>query len=378
MIGRIPVAMNTVALVFLVSSVRDSFLLAGIASSFYTLAGAIVGPRIGRLADRHGTRIILMPIALVNAISILAVVYSSERSVPLLLTFSALAGATMPGFGSYTRARWSRTISDKKDLDSALSLESVFDETAFVIGPALAGFMFSLYGSNSPLFAGVVFTVIGAIGLAITSFDHGGDKQVDETHGGLFKIPRLKGLLASLVAMGLLFGSNFVVILAVAKEYNRAAEGGLWVGLYPVGSIVAGLAYGFIHWKSSNAIRYTIALGFMTLATSSILIYQNIDTLVYLLILSGVAIAPALIAANALMKELVPLRRLTEAFALVGAALSIGITLGSSLSGLIVDKHGGWSGFYFMTGAMVLATLLSMLIIKPKSMDRDILDSNQK
>lgn len=365
MIGRIPVAMNTVALVFLVSSVRDSFLLAGIASSFYTLAGAIVGPRIGRLADKHGTRVVLIPIALVNAISILAVVYFSERSIPLLLFFSALAGATMPGFGSYTRARWSRTISDKKDLDTALSLESVFDETAFVVGPALAGFMFSLYGSHSPLFAGVVFMVIGAVGLAITSFDHGGNQHSDEVHGGLLRISRIKGLLASLGALGLLFGSNFVVILAVAKENNRAAEGGLWVGLYPLGSIVAGLIYGFIHWKSSNAIRYTIALAFMTLATSTILVFQDIDTLVYLLILSGVAIAPALIAANALMKELVPLPRLTEAFALVGAALSIGITLGSSLSGLIVDEFGGWSGFSFMTGAMVLATLLSTLIIKP-------------
>jgi MFS family permease len=145
-----------------------------------------------------------------------------------------------------------------------------------------------------------------------------------------------------------------------------------------LGSIVAGLAYGFIHWKSSNALRYTIALGFMTLATSSILVFQDIDTLVYLLILSGVAIAPALIAANALMKELVPLRRLTEAFALVGAALSIGITLGSSLSGLIVDEYGGWSGFYFMTGAMVLATLLSTLIIKPKTSGETILESDQK
>jgi MFS family permease len=103
----------------------------------------------------------------------------------------------------------------------------------------------------------------------------------------------------------------------------------------------------------------------MTLATSTILVFQDIDTLVYLLILSGVAIAPALIAANALMKELVPLPRLTEAFAFVGAALSIGITVGSTLSGLIVDEFGGWSGFSFMTGAMVLATLLSTLIIKP-------------
>ncbi|MEY3149083.1 MAG: hypothetical protein RL029_357 [Actinomycetota bacterium] len=88
MVGRIPVAMNTVALVFLISSVRDSFLLAGIASSFYTLCGAIVGPRIGRLADRYGTRVILLPITFVNALSIVGVVFFSSRSIPLLLLFS--------------------------------------------------------------------------------------------------------------------------------------------------------------------------------------------------------------------------------------------------------------------------------------------------
>jgi len=328
MVGRIPVAMNTVALVFLISTVRDSFLLAGIASSIYTFSGAIVGPRIGRLADRF---------------------------------FSALAGATMPSFGSYTRTRWSRTIKDKRELGVALSLESVADETAFVIGPAFAGFLFSLYGSNSPLIAGVVFTVIGGIGLAITSFDHRVTYDGEQIHGGLLKIKYVKSLLASLVALGLLFGSNFVVILAVAKENGRAAEGGLWVGLYPIGSTIAGLIYGFIHWKSRNSIRYTLALAFMTLSTSAILFFQDIDTIVYFIILSGIAIAPALIAANAQLKELVPLSRLNEAFSLLGASISIGITLGSSLSGALVDRFGGWNGFYFMTAATLLATLLSAI-----------------
>ena len=361
MVGRIPVAMNTVALVFLISTVRDSFLLAGIASSIYTFSGAIVGPRIGRLADRHGTRVVLLPITIINAFSIVAVVYSSSRSTPLLLFFSALAGATMPSFGSYTRTRWSRTIKDKRELGVALSLESVADETAFVIGPAFAGFLFSLYGSNSPLIAGVVFTVIGGIGLAITSFDHRVTYDGEQIHGGLLKIKYVKSLLASLVALGLLFGSNFVVILAVAKENGRAAEGGLWVGLYPIGSTIAGLIYGFIHWKSRNSIRYTLALAFMTLSTSAILFFQDIDTIVYFIIISGIAIAPALIAANAQLKELVPLSRLNEAFSLLGASISIGITLGSSLSGALVDRFGGWNGFYFMTAATLLATLLSAI-----------------
>lgn len=372
MVGRIPVAMNTVALVFLISSVRDSFLLAGIASSFYTLCGAIFGPRIGRLADRLGTRVVLPPITAINALSIIGVVFFSSRSVPLLLLFSALAGATMPSFGSYTRTRWSRTIKEKRELGVALSLESVLDETAFVVGPALAGFLFSFYGSESPLLAGIVFTIIGGVGLAITSLDHAAPDAAEKFHGGLLGIKYVKSLLFSLIALGLLFGSNFVVILAVAKENDRAAEGGIWVGLYPIGSLLAGLIYGLVHWKSSNAIRYTLALAFMTASTSAILFYQNIDTIVYFIILSGIGIAPALIAANAHLKELVPLSRLNEAFSLLGASLSIGITLGSTLSGMLVDRFGGWRGFYFMTAATLLATLLSLIGIR--SGKQEVLD----
>lgn len=369
MVGRIPVAMNTVALVFLISTVRDSFLLAGIASSIYTLCGAIVGPRIGRRADRIGTRPVLLPITFINISSILAIVYFSSRSIPLLLIFSALAGASMPSFGSYTRTRWSRSIEDKRELGVALSLESVADETAFVIGPALAGFLFALYGPDSPLLAGLLFTLAGGIGLAITSFDHHRSAVHEEIHGGLLKITYVKSLLASLVALGLLFGSNFVVILAVAKENGRAADGGLWVGLYPIGSLVAGLVYGFIHWKSRSALRYTLALAFMTLSTSAILFFQDIDTIAFFIILSGIGIAPTLIAANEQLKELVPLRRLNEAFSLLGASLQIGITLGSALSGALVDRFGGWKGFYFMTAATLLATLLSAIGIKSGSND---------
>lgn len=359
MIGRIPVAMNTVALVFLISTVRDSFLLAGIASSLYTLCGAIAGPRIGRRADKFGVRSVLLPITIINGFSILAIVYFSARSVTALLFFSALAGATMPSFGSYTRTRWSRSLQDKKELSTALSLESVADETAFVIGPALAGFLFSIFGPHSPLIAGLLFTSMGALGLAVTAVDHLQSEGEIPIHGGLLKIKFMKSLLASLIALGMLFGSNFVVILAVAKENGRAAEGGLWVGLYPIGSAIAGLIYGLIHWKSRSSVRYTLALGFMTLSTSAILFFQNVDTIAFFIILSGIGIAPALIAANAQLKELVPIHRLNEAFSLLGASISIGITLGSTLSGSLVDHYGGWNGFYFMTGATLVATAVS-------------------
>ena len=359
-LGRIPMAMNTVAIVFLVSDVRDSFALAGLTSAFYTMSGAILSPRIGKLADQFGTRSVLLPVTAINAVATLGLLYFVDHSTIGLLLLASVCGATFPNFGSYTRTRWSRSIDDQKELSSALSLESVFDETAFVVGPAFAGFLLSLYGSHSPLFAGIVFLVIGGVGLALTSTDHGGFERVHDDHTrGILAIPYVKSLLLSLIALGLLFGSNFVVIIAVAKEAGRVSEGGLWVGLYPIGSTISGLIYGFIHWKISSSIRYTVSLAVMTVCTSGILFFQDLDTIVFWIIISGVAIGPALISANAYMKELVPLSRLNEAFAFVSAALSIGITIGSTSAGLIVEKFDGWTGFYFMTAATALATLIS-------------------
>jgi len=359
-LGRIPMAMNTVAIVFLVSDVRDSFALAGLTSAFYTMSGAILSPRIGKLADQFGTRSVLLPVTAINAVATLGLLYFIDHSTIGLLLLAAVCGATFPNFGSYTRTRWSRSLNDQKELSSALSLESVFDETAFVVGPAFAGFLLSLYGSHSPLLAGIVFLVIGGVGLALTSTDHGGFERVHDDHTrGILAIPYVKSLLLSLIALGLLFGSNFVVIIAVAKEAGRVSEGGLWVGLYPIGSTISGLIYGFIHWKISSSIRYTVSLAVMTVCTSGILFFQDLDTIVFWIIISGVAIGPALISANAYMKELVPLSRLNEAFAFVSAALSIGITIGSTSAGLIVEKFDGWTGFYFMTAATALATLIS-------------------
>jgi MFS family permease len=324
------------------------------------MSGAILSPRVGKLADQFGTRSVLLPVTAINAVATLGLLYFIDHSTIGLLLLASVCGATFPNFGSYTRTRWSRSIDDQKELSSALSLESVFDETAFVVGPAFAGFLLSLYGSHSPLLAGIVFLVIGGVGLALTSTDHGGFERVHDDHTrGILAIPYVKSLLLSLIALGLLFGSNFIVIIAVAKEAGRVSEGGLWVGLYPIGSTVSGLVYGFIHWKISSSIRYTVSLAVMTVCTSGILFFQDLDTIVFWIIISGVAIGPALISANAYMKELVPLSRLNEAFAFVSAALSIGITIGSTSAGLIVEAFDGWTGFYFMTGATALATLIS-------------------
>ena len=216
-------------------------------------------------------------------------------------------------------------------------------------------------GSESPLLAGVVFAVIGAIGIALSSTDAGGVPQSPQDHqGAILHITYVKTLFISLIGLGMLFGSNFVVIIAVATEVGRAPQGGLWVALYPLGSAVSGILYGMVHWKIPINIRYTVSLAAMTFFTSGILFFQNVETITFWIVVSGLAIGPTLISANGLLKELVPLSRLNESFALLGASISIGLTLGSATSGFVVSEFGGWAGFYFITASAGIATLISL------------------
>jgi MFS family permease len=179
----------------------------------------------------------------------------------------------------------------------------------------------------------------------------------------------MKPLLATLVCIGITFGAQYVVILAVAREGGRAAEGGLWVGLNPIGSTVAGFLYGFIHWKIEASKRLTASLLVMAIGTSGLVIFHSYHTIVLLLIIAGVAIAPALISANQRLKELVPIHRLNEAFSLLGASISIGITIGASVSGVLVSHFGGWHGFDLMLGATVLAVCVSVIGIRGKKVE---------
>ena len=93
---------------------------------------------------------------------------------------------------------------------------------------------------------------------------------------------------------------------------------------------------------------------------------QSYETIIFWLIIAGLGIAPALISANQRMKDLIPVHRLNEAFSMLGASISFGITIGATASGILVSHVGGWHGFDFMFGATVLALFVSMFGLKKR------------
>ena len=66
-------------------------------------------------------------------------------------------------------------------------------------------------------------------------------------------------------------------------------------------------------------------------------------------VLAGVAVSPSLISSFTLAEVLVPRAAVTEAFTWIGTALGLGVAVGASLAGKIVDIAGANASFLVAT-----------------------------
>ncbi len=369
-LGRISFGSAPVALVLTISKLQNSFSIAGIAAGIFTFAGALFVPRIGRLADQLGARKVLLSISIINLMSLIyLIVFAKHRDWEVYLG-AALTGATFPNFGSYTRTRWGRLFSDQNLLTSVLSLESVLDELGFVVGPALAGVLYAAFSPTAPLYCVVILMIIAGVGLALTGEDFKEKEIRGKSTTSLYSIPHFRPLLISLVFLGVVFGGSTVSIVAAAKISHIDRLSGILVSLYALGSLIAGAWYGTKAWKSPIGLRYFATLCIMSVSTSVLWIFRSGSFLWLTVIIAGCVISPTLIAANSFMKAIVPIDRLTESFSFIGAAISFGITIGSVISGWLVNHFGAWNSFYSLTISAALAALVSWIGVAPNKEHR--------
>ena len=78
-------------------------------------------------------------------------------------------------------------------------------------------------------------------------------------------------------------------------------------------------------------------------------------------VVAGVAVSPSLINAFTLTEVLVPKAAVTEAFTWIGTALAIGVALGASIAGKIVDASGANAAFVVATVAAGIAALVVLV-----------------
>jgi predicted MFS family arabinose efflux permease len=75
-------------------------------------------------------------------------------------------------------------------------------------------------------------------------------------------------------------------------------------------------------------------------------------------VLAGVAVSPSLISSFTLAELIVPRSAVTEAFTWIGTALGLGVAIGTSVAGKVVDTVSANAAFLVATVSAGLAALV--------------------
>jgi len=350
--------------VLLIAGTTGRYGMAGAVSAAGSLGYAFSTPRISRLVDARGQRRVLLPGLTVFALATVALIAAVQLRLPTWAFFvpGAIAGAAMPSLGTMVRARWSVLLAGSSRLHAAFSFESVADELCFVIGPAavtlLATEVFPAAGVGIAALLCVAGTLWFAAERGTEPVIVGAEAPAGTPNPRTSRVsgaPRVRGApapgLVVLVPVYLLLGAMFVSVdlstVAFAQHFGHKPLAGFILGTYALGSATGGLWYGSRQWRTPVATRFALTLALTVTGVATFWAQPNLITLTCVIYLCGLTIAPTLIAGFSLLEAQAQPGRRTEAMSWLSSGISVGVAVGASVVGFVIDAHGPRLGYAF-------------------------------
>lgn len=343
-IGRLPVAMLSLAIVLLVSQENGSYATAGVVSATQALASAAFSPLLGRLIDRLGQTRVLVSCAIVFPISTAALIVVAEvEPEPLPLIACAVPfGISFPPLFASMRALLGQ-LAGRADLtESAYALEAVMQELFFITGPLLVAVLTSIASPQMALATAAAMTSVGTLAFAALppSRQWRAEGVGERRRIGALASPGLRTLLVVSAAFGLSFGALEVTMPAFADDHGSAAASGLLLAGAAAGSMAGGLFYGSRNWRADQSVLLVRFSILFAIALLPLALADSMPVMFVLLVLAGTLIAPWAATSYVLVGRLAPAGTVTEAFTWETTAVVAGFALGGALSGVLVESAG--------------------------------------
>jgi len=366
MVGRAPMAMFGLGTVLLVAATTGRYSLAGLVAGAGSVGYAIAAPQVARLADKFGQRRVLRPLVAVFAGSCIVFVTCTELRAPVwvVIITGCAAGSSMPSLGSMVRARWSALLQGTPLLHSAFALESVADEVIFVVGPALV----TVLASALPPAGVVLCAVLAVTGTLLFAAQRKTEPPARQATGHArnaaggrwLPAPGLLTMAPVYLCIGATFASVDLSTVDFAQRHGHKPLAGLILGTYALGSAVGGLWYGSRTWRAPLERRFAITLTLTVAGVATFWAQPALITLDASMLITGLTISPTLIGGYSLIERQAFASRRTEAMTWLSSTISIGIAIGSAVSGRIIDDAGPRWGYGFAATCGVIAVTICL------------------
>lgn len=365
LMARLPSSMILLALLLFVRHTSGSFVTAGAVSAAFAVAVATCAPILGRVVDVRGQTRVLVVASLIHPGALAAVVVLSEHGVGSwgVLAAAALAGASLPPTSSCMRALWPTLLTDSSQRDTAFSVEAVVIEVCELGGPLLVGGLTAVVSPGAAVLASGLLTGLGSMFFALAPASRAwarGGLRTRRWRGPL-SVSGVRWLLAVIALSTAGFAAFEVAIAGFATDRGSPASTGTLLALWFGGSLIGGWLYGARRWHAPLVRQLVTLLALVAAGTLLPLLATGTWTLAPLLVLAGIAIAPAIAVQFSLMSDVAPERSRTEAFTWASTANFLGIAAGSAASGWAVDST-GLRGGVLAAAALAAATALVALV----------------
>jgi predicted MFS family arabinose efflux permease len=374
LMGRLPFAINALAVLLFVREITGSFAGAGVVSGALALGSAFGAPLQGRLVDRRGEGM-LMTLACVHAASLLAIwsLGTAGAGTAVLAALALVAGVAFPPTGSVLRSRWPALLGERPELiTSAYAFDSVMIETAFVAGPLLTALGVALFGPEAmlALSAGLM---LGGTALFVAALPAGEVVPREGASRGLWGAlasPGIRTVALASFPVGFCFGTIEVGLPAFSDAHDSDELAGVLLAVWSAGSLVGGLLYGARPPRSALIDVHTRLAILLPLACLPLIAAGPPLSVAILVALAGAPVAPLIASRNELVSTIAPTGAQTEAFTWPLTALVGGLSVGVATAGVLVDAS-GWETAMLVgaltagVGALLVVSRRETLVAAP-------------
>ena len=370
LIARMPISMDSLALIFIVVAVSDSYAIAGALSATASVVIAFATPHWSRVADRIGQSSMLVRVIPVKVFAFCVFTILVLNEAPVWTWFVAIIAteAFSVNTGGLVRRRWLHVLSpdktstaeDEQDrhlVNTAYSFEALMDEVVFILGPIIVTACATTIAPVAGIISGIIFLAVG-VPLFVVQKDTeppATPKREVDPHPAVIRNKRVQAVVVPTTLLGGFFGSIAIVTVAFAESRGQAGLSGVLLAIWAAGSAVAAIINGVIKWRLTSASRFLIFLFVLTILSIPMLFVHSITWLAVALFFNGFAIAPLVINAYGVAEGAVPPEQITETLTWVVAGMPMGGAISSALSGQIIDRFGADIAYWVPLGFMIAA-----------------------
>ncbi|MFC5337758.1 MFS transporter [Leucobacter denitrificans] len=358
--ARFPFGMLSIIILLHMQLQYGDYTSAGIVLAAQSVGQAIAGPLTSRLMGTLGMRRVLATTSIVCSALLVTIAFVH---LPLLIVtaLAFLIGITTPPITPAVRTLYPRMVPGNQ-ISALFSLDAAAQEIIWVVGPVVAVFASSQFGTPVGLCVAAAAMLIGGAWFITTPLMSVVKLPKSRTRLGV--VLRRPTVLISTV-IGFFFVASFAaieagVVRAFAPTDGSASHGSLESGLvlafFAGGSLVGGLIIGHRPVRPWSAfVRIAIVLA----GTAACLVSLNMWWLSAVLFLGGIGTAPTFAAISSMIGATVKFSETAEAFGWIGTGQLVGVAAGSAIGGVAIDAMGAHGAIYVSVGLLVVAAIIA-------------------